>query len=92
MDQFGYEFTVGIGVGKLLAGALCASALFRSVALTAGAGLVCYVFSRNGVDGILDAARVLQKSLAVHPSFSKGALAGAVLAFITVGLLRKRSS
>lgn len=92
MNQFGYEFTVGIGVGKLLVSALCTSALFRNVALTAGAGLVCYVFSRNGVDGILDAARILQKSLVVHPNFLKGVLVGAALAFITFGFLRSRSS
>jgi hypothetical protein len=90
MDHLNYEFSVGIAVGKLLLGALFVSPLFRNVVISAGAAFVCWLFVHAGVDGILDLARALQKDFVARPSFSKGALVGAALAFVAFGLIRRR--
>jgi hypothetical protein len=87
-----YDFLVGIAVGKILLGALFASALFRNIALAAMASVICFVYFQNGVGGILTLAHSLRIDFIARPDFSKGVALGAILAFLVFGFYRRRSA
>ncbi len=85
-----FEFLVGVVVGKILLGALLASAIFRNVALAAAASAVCFVYFQKGVPGLLQAAHAVVADLAVRPSFSQGVALGGALGFLVFGAYLKR--
>ena len=88
----GFEFLVGIAVGKILLGAVLASPLFRSVSLAATAVAVCVLYAEKGTAGIVAFAHRLEADLFRAPDFSTGVVAGAIVAFIVFGIFRRRVS
>jgi hypothetical protein len=49
----GFEFLVGVAVGKIVLGAVLASPLFWSVSLAAAAVATCVLYAEKGTPGIL---------------------------------------
>lgn len=88
----GFEFLVGVAVGKILLGAMFASWIFRNVALATTAFALCFVYIREGVAGILILAHRVQIDLFIRPDFSKGLAVGAIVAFIVFGFYRGKYS
>ena len=84
-----FEFLAGIAVGKLVFGALFASPLFRSLALTLGAIAVGFIYATDGVTGILKLAHLLRADVLARPDFSKGVGVGIIAAFIVFGICRR---
>jgi hypothetical protein len=87
-----YEFFVGLTIGKLLIGALFASALFRNFAFAGAATGVCFVYLREGLTGIMSFAHSVQVDFLTRPDFTKGMVLGALIAAIAVGLFRRHSA
>lgn len=91
MREFGnFDFLVGIAAGKILLGALMASALFRSIALAGAAIAICFLYFQKGVVGLLFAARLVTADFMIRPDFSKGFALGAILALVVFGMYLKR--
>jgi hypothetical protein len=87
-----YEFFVGLTIGKILVGALFASALFRSFAFAGAATGICLLYFREGLTGILSFAYSVQSDFLTRADFTKGMVLGALIAAIAVGLFRRRNA
>jgi hypothetical protein len=88
---FGYEFAVGLAVGKILVAATLASRIFRGLALVGAASGLVFVYSQTGIEGLLKLGLTLRGDALVHPEFGYGMAVGAlVAAMVGLALRRKR--
>jgi hypothetical protein len=86
------EFIAGLVMSAVFVAAICGSGVFRSLALTGAAGLICWCFFKfGGANGIVMLLKALQFEFTSRPVFSRGALIGAVATVAVVLALRERS-
>ena len=85
------EFIVGIAVAAILICALCASSMFRNIALALAAGGVVLLYLQGGVPALISTSSVLEKEIRALPDFSNGLVVGlAVSAVLLLGVQRVR--
>lgn len=84
------EFLIGFAIGKLLAGALSTSPLFRGIALTIAAASMSIGYVHAGMAGILALAEHVRAAVMTRPDFAKGVAMGAASAVVFFGIRRKR--
>ena len=84
------EFIVGIAVAAIMVCALCASSVFRNIALALAAGGVVLLYMQGGVPALITTSAVLENEIRALPDFSNGLVVG--LAVSAVLLLGMRSA
>ena len=70
------EFVVGIAVAAIMVCALCASSMFRNIALALAAGGVVLLYLQGGVPALVSTSTVLEKEIRSLPDFSNGLVVG----------------
>src|SRR6476661_9823195 len=70
------EFIVGIAVAAILICALCASSMFRNIALALAAGGVVLLYLQGGVPALITTSAALEKEIRALPDFSNGQVVG----------------
>ena len=84
------EFIVGIAVAAIMVCALCASSMFRNIALALAAGGVVLLYMQGGVPALITTSAVLEKEIRALPDFSNGLIVGfAVAAVFLLGMQRR---
>ena len=63
------EFIVGIAVAAIMVCALCASSMFRNLALALAAGGVVLLYLQGGVPALVSTSEVLEKEIRALPDF-----------------------
>jgi hypothetical protein len=89
LDQISFELMVGMAVGKVLLGAIFMSPLFRKLAFAAAALIICFVYFREGIPGLLAMATMVRGDFMARPEFSKGILLGLLLGFVAFSWFRR---
>ena len=86
------EFIVGIAVAAILICALCASSMFRNIALALAAGGVVLLYLQGGVPALISTSTVLEKEIRALPDFSNGLVVGLAVSAVLLLGMQKRST
>ena len=86
------EFIVGIAVAAILICALCASSMFRNIALALAAGGVVLLYLQGGVPALISTSTVLEKEIRALPDFSNGLVVGLAVSAVLLLGMQKRSA
>ena len=86
------EFIVGIAVAAILVCALCASSMFRNIALALAAGGVVLLYLQGGVPALIATSAVLEKEIRALPDFSNGLVVGLAVSAVLLLGMQKRST
>jgi hypothetical protein len=86
------EFIVGIAVAAILVCALCASSMFRNVALALAAGGVVLLYLQGGVPALISTSTTLAKEIRALPDFSNGLIVGLAVSAVLLLGMQKRSA
>lgn len=85
------EFAAGLMMSTGVLAAVFWSSVFRNLALTAVAGLLCWVFFRfGGTSGVVMFFKVLKDEFIRRPMFAHGAVLGVIVIVALVLALRQR--
>ena len=85
------EFIVGIAVAAIMVCALCASSVFRNIALALAAGGVVLLYMQGGVPALITTSAVLENEIRALPDFSKGLVVGLAVSAVLLLGMQKRS-
>jgi len=86
------EFVVGIAVAAIMVCALCASSMFRNIALALAAGGVVLLYMQGGVPALITTSTVLEKEIRALPDFSNGLVVGLAVSAVLLLGMQKRSA
>ena len=87
------EFIVGIAVAAIMVCALCASSMFRNIALALAAGGVVLLYLQGGgVPALITTSAVLEKEIRALPDFSNGLVVRLAVSAVLLLGMQKRSS
>jgi hypothetical protein len=86
------EFVVGMAVAAIMVCALCASSMFRNIALALAAGGVVLLYLQGGVPALITTSAVLEKEIRALPDFSNGLVVGLAVSAVLLLGMHKRSA
>src|SRR3954467_14077787 len=86
------EFIVGIAVAAIMVCALCASSMFRNIALALAAGGVVLLYLQGGVPALSTTSAVREKESRGLPDFSNGLIVGLAVSAVLLLGMQKRSA
>jgi hypothetical protein len=86
------EFVVGIAVAAIMVCALCASSMFRNIALALAAGGIVLLYLQGGVPALITTSGVLEKEIRALPDFSNGLVVGLAVSAVLLLGMQKRSA
>jgi hypothetical protein len=86
------EFVVGIAVAAIMVCALCASSMFRNIALALAAGGVVLLYLQGGVPALISTSSEIEKQIRALPDFSNGLIVGLAVSGVLLLGLQKRTA
>lgn len=76
------DFITGAAISVILACALYASPWFRNIALALAAAGVIYLYTQDGIVGLLALTKSVRRDLLANPDLAKGLIGGVAIAVV----------